>query len=160
MKKLSTLSCVLLLAVALLAPGCNKKDDTSDKEQKPEAKVSAEETVKASEEKADVTSTPLDLQLGPLRDTTFDIKAGNAPNSVDFKWQFPEHKFFDVKTDKPSSLLDSPTGFLADKTFTPKTTKASEEEPNKASAEETAEASDEKTDEAPAEKAEQTPEEK
>ena len=144
----------------MLAPSYKKKEDASDKEQKSEVKVSAEETAKASDEKADVTSTPLDLQFGPLRDTTFDIKAGNAPNSFDFKWQFPEHKFFDVKTDKPPSLLDSPTGFLADKTSTQKTSEASEEEPNKASAEETAETTDEKTDEASAEKAEQASEEK
>ena len=51
MKKLPVLSCVLLLAIALLAPGCKKKEDASDKEQKSEVKVSAEETVKASEEK-------------------------------------------------------------------------------------------------------------
>ena len=49
MKKLSILSCVLLLAIALLAPGCKKKEDASDKEQKSEVKVSAEETVKASD---------------------------------------------------------------------------------------------------------------
>jgi len=57
MKKLSILSCVLLLAIALLAPGCKKKEDTSAKEQKSEVKVSAEETVKASEEKAEEIST-------------------------------------------------------------------------------------------------------
>ncbi len=57
MKKLSILSCVLLLAIALLAPGCKKKEDTSAKEQKSEVKVSAEETVKASEEKAEEVST-------------------------------------------------------------------------------------------------------
>ncbi len=91
MKKLSILSCVLLLAIALLAPGCKKKEDASNKEQKSEVKVSAEETAKASDEKADVTSTPLDLQFGPLRDTTFDIKAGNAPNFFDFQWQYYNH---------------------------------------------------------------------
>jgi predicted component of type VI protein secretion system len=57
MKKLSILSCVLLLVIALLAPGCKKKEDASDKEQKLEVKVSAEETVKASEEKAEEVST-------------------------------------------------------------------------------------------------------
>ena len=57
MKKLPILSCVLLLAIALLAPGCKKKEDTSDKEQKSEVKVSAEETVKASEEKTEEIST-------------------------------------------------------------------------------------------------------
>jgi hypothetical protein len=43
--------------IALLAPGCKKKEDASDKEQKLEVKVSAEETVKASEEKAEEVST-------------------------------------------------------------------------------------------------------
>ena len=57
MKKLSILSCVLLLAMALLVPGCKKKENASDKEQKSEVKVSAEETVKASEEKTDEIST-------------------------------------------------------------------------------------------------------
>ena len=57
MKKLFILSCVLLLAVALLVPGCKKKEDASDKEQKSEVKVSAEETVKASEEKTEEIST-------------------------------------------------------------------------------------------------------
>jgi len=56
MKKLSILSCVLLLAIALLAPGCKKEEEASDKEQKSEVKVAAEETVKASEEKAGETS--------------------------------------------------------------------------------------------------------
>jgi predicted component of type VI protein secretion system len=57
MKKLFILSCVLLLAMALLVSGCKKKEDASDKEQKSEVKVSAEETVKASEEKTDEIST-------------------------------------------------------------------------------------------------------
>ena len=57
MKKLSVLSCVLLLTIGLLAPGCKKKEDVSDKEQEPEVKVAAEETVKASEEKAEEVST-------------------------------------------------------------------------------------------------------
>jgi hypothetical protein len=151
MKNLSILSCVLLLAIALFSPGCKKKEDASDKEQKSEIKVSAEETAKASEEKADVTSTSLDLQLGPLTDTIFDINMSNAPNSVDFKWQFPEHKFFDVNTDKPSGLLDSPTGFLADKTSTPKTSKASEEKTDVTSAKETAKTSEEEPNKASAE---------
>ena len=127
MKKLFVSSCFLLLTIGLLTPGCKKKEDVSGKEQKPAVKVSAEETAKASDEKANLTSNPLDLRLGPLRETTFDIKAGNDPNSFDYQWQFPEHTFFDVKTDKPSSLLDSPTGFLVDKTSTQKTSEASEE---------------------------------
>lgn len=103
MKKLSILSCALLLAMALLASCCKTKEDASDKEQGSEVKVSAEEIVKSPEEKADVTATPLDLQLGPLRDTTFDIKTGNAPNTFDSQWQFPEYTFFDVETDKSST---------------------------------------------------------
>jgi hypothetical protein len=112
MKKLSILSCVLLLAMVLLASCYQTKEDASDKEQGSEIKVSAEEIIKSPEEKADVTATPLDSQLGPLRDTTFDIKTGNAPNTFDSQWQFSEHKFFDVE---------------ADKTSTPKTSKTSEE---------------------------------
>ena len=52
MKKLFVLSCVLLIAIGLMVPGCKKKEDVSGKEQKQEVKVSAEETGKASEEKA------------------------------------------------------------------------------------------------------------
>lgn len=50
MKKLSVLSCVLLLAIALFAPSCKKKEEASDKEQKSEVKIAAEKPVKASEE--------------------------------------------------------------------------------------------------------------
>jgi hypothetical protein len=52
MKKLSVLSCVLLLLIGLLAPGCKKKEDVSGEEQKPEAKVFVEETGMTYEEKA------------------------------------------------------------------------------------------------------------
>lgn len=152
MKKLFVSSCFLLLTIGLLTPGCKKKEDVSDKEQESEVKVFAEETAKASDEKANMTSNPLDLRFGPLRDTTFDIKASNAPNSFDYQWQFPEHKFFDVKTDKPSSLLDSPTGFLADKTSDRKTIEAP--------AKETVETSDDKTTEAPEEKTDKNSEKK
>jgi len=43
MKILSILSCVLLLTIGLLAPGCEKKEDALDKEQKSEVKVSVAE---------------------------------------------------------------------------------------------------------------------
>ena len=52
MKKLSVLSWVLLLLIGLFAPGCKKKEDVPGEEQKPEAKVSVEETGKTYEEKA------------------------------------------------------------------------------------------------------------
>jgi len=57
MRKLSVLSCFLLLTMGLIIPGCKKKEDISGKEQKPEVKISAEETARVSDDKDDKSSS-------------------------------------------------------------------------------------------------------
>ncbi|MCK4887668.1 MAG: hypothetical protein KAS96_09790 [Planctomycetes bacterium] len=65
MKKLSILSCVLLLTMGLFTPGCKKKENISDKEQRLEGKVSTERTAKDSEDKANKSSK--DKEIGELQ---------------------------------------------------------------------------------------------
>ncbi len=51
MKKVTTLSLVLLLAIGLFVTGCQKKKDAADQNEKTEAKAPAEKTAEASAEK-------------------------------------------------------------------------------------------------------------